>query len=63
MSRVWLITGGAAALAREISDRGGVAACSSFPVRGGAGRRKKMAVKASHCRVIYGTRMTRRMRI
>jgi hypothetical protein len=32
MSRLWLITGGAAALAREISDRGGVAACSSFPV-------------------------------
>jgi hypothetical protein len=30
MSRVWLITGGAAPLAREISDRGGVAACSSF---------------------------------
>jgi hypothetical protein len=29
MSRVWLITGGTAALAREISDRGGSAAAAA----------------------------------
>jgi hypothetical protein len=31
MSRVWLITGGTAALAREISDRGGSAAAACQP--------------------------------
>jgi hypothetical protein len=44
MSRLWLITGGTAALARQISDRGGsaAAACESSKKAGQQGMRMMM---------------------
>jgi hypothetical protein len=60
MSRVWLITGGTAALARQISDRGGsAAACESSKKAGQQGMRMIVGsqIKPGLCHVL-GSRST-----